>query len=170
MFPSPTAALEKELESLVSIRFQDCDPFRHLNNARYIDYFLNAREDHLTEHYQFRLFELMETHGQGWVVTKNQIAYLAPANMTEQVLIRTRLIEATERGLVVEGQMLDAAGRQLKAVIWIEFTFFDLATGRASRHPAELLEFLQSVRVDGAFDPNGFNDRIGALRGEYRRG
>ena len=28
-------------------RFSDCDPFGHLNNARYIDYFINAREDHL---------------------------------------------------------------------------------------------------------------------------
>jgi acyl-CoA thioester hydrolase len=30
--------LSKELESTAVIRFQDCDPFGHLNNARYIDY------------------------------------------------------------------------------------------------------------------------------------
>ena len=31
--------LKKELESEAFIAFGDCDPFRHLNNARYIDYF-----------------------------------------------------------------------------------------------------------------------------------
>ncbi len=30
-------------ESKVLIRFSDCDPFNHLNNARYIDYFINAQ-------------------------------------------------------------------------------------------------------------------------------
>lgn len=41
----------KELESIAVARFQDCDPFSHLNNARYIDYFLNAREDQLALFY-----------------------------------------------------------------------------------------------------------------------
>ena len=31
----------------MTVRFQDCDPFGHLNNARYIDYFLNARQDQI---------------------------------------------------------------------------------------------------------------------------
>ena len=39
--------LEKTIESKVKIRFPDCDPFNHLNNSKYIDYIINAREDHL---------------------------------------------------------------------------------------------------------------------------
>ena len=41
----------KVLESNMKIRFQDCDPFNHLNNAAYLNYFMNAREDHLIENY-----------------------------------------------------------------------------------------------------------------------
>ena len=37
--------LPKELESEVVARFQDCDPFGHLNNARYMDYFINIPAD-----------------------------------------------------------------------------------------------------------------------------
>jgi acyl-CoA thioester hydrolase len=37
------ASLEKVPESEALIRFPDCDPFNHLNNSRYIDYFINAR-------------------------------------------------------------------------------------------------------------------------------
>lgn len=29
----------KETESRVVVRFQDCDPLQHLNNAKYFDYF-----------------------------------------------------------------------------------------------------------------------------------
>ena len=32
------------LQSTVKIRFQDCDPFNHLNNAAYLNYFVNARD------------------------------------------------------------------------------------------------------------------------------
>jgi len=38
----------KILQSTYQVRFQDSDPFRHLNNARYLDYFVNAREDQNT--------------------------------------------------------------------------------------------------------------------------
>ena len=34
--------MEKVLKSRAKVRFQDCDPFNHLNNARYIDYFLKV--------------------------------------------------------------------------------------------------------------------------------
>ena len=46
-----------ELESTAVIRFQDCDPFGHLNNARYIDYFLNARQDQIAAAYGLALYE-----------------------------------------------------------------------------------------------------------------
>ncbi|MEM8567925.1 MAG: thioesterase family protein, partial [Bacteroidota bacterium] len=48
--------LMKTLESIHTIRFPDCDPFNHLNNARYIDYFINAREDHELQHFNFNAY------------------------------------------------------------------------------------------------------------------
>ena len=32
--------LPNTLQSTVKIRFQDCDPFNHLNNAAYLNYFV----------------------------------------------------------------------------------------------------------------------------------
>ena len=43
-------------ESKTTIRFHDCDPFRHLNQARYLDYFVECREDQLREHYGLDMF------------------------------------------------------------------------------------------------------------------
>jgi acyl-CoA thioester hydrolase len=44
------------LRSTKKIRFQDCDPFNHLNNGRYVDYYINSREDQLLENYNIDLF------------------------------------------------------------------------------------------------------------------
>ena len=51
----------KTPSSLFKIRFNDCDMFGHLNNARFIDYLINARQDHLKEHYDFIiLYDVIE--------------------------------------------------------------------------------------------------------------
>src|SRR3989338_5688897 len=85
--------MEKKPTSRVKIRFQDCDPFNHLNNGRFLDYFFNAREDHLTEHYNLDIFTQLKKTGCAWVVASNQIAYLKPAMVAEEVVIETKLIE-----------------------------------------------------------------------------
>ena len=49
--------MDKILSTKIKIRFQDCDPFNHLNNAKYIDYFLNVREDQILENYNIDAFK-----------------------------------------------------------------------------------------------------------------
>src|SRR5215212_4691703 len=104
--------LPTQLDSIATIRFQDCDPFRHLNNARYVDYFINARTDQVLEHYGLELIRDGQT--ESWVVNKSKLAFIAPATLGEKVLIRTRLIGASDKTLTVEGIMLNEEGRRLK--------------------------------------------------------
>ena len=164
-----TVPLLKELESTALVRFQDCDPFGHLNNARYIDYFMNARQDQLARDYGFDIFGVARQTNEGWVVSKTQIAYLAPARMTETVRIRTRLIHISDSTLVVEGLMLDQDATQLKSVAWIEFTFVSLSSGRRVQHSPDFMQKFGAVVVEGVYDSQGFHARVEALRGEYRR-
>src|SRR5687767_12982302 len=109
-----TAAFVKEPESIMLARFQDCDPFGHLNNARYIDYFLNARQDQIAQFYNLRTYE--PGMQASWVIRKTQIAYVRPVQAMEEILIRTRLIHFDETSLVVEGLMLDRDDKYLKAL------------------------------------------------------
>jgi acyl-CoA thioester hydrolase len=162
-------SLEKQLESSAVIRFQDCDPFRHLNNARYVDYFMNAREDQVAQYYDFHIFDVAQQTNHGWVVTRNHTAYLSPAMMQEQVLIRTQLVHMTGKNLVVEGQMLDKAAQRLKAVTWIEFTFVNMLTGRSAEHPEDMMQFFGNVVVEDVFTPDGFNRRVDELKAQFRR-
>jgi acyl-CoA thioester hydrolase len=156
--------LVKEPESTAVIRFQDCDPFGHLNNARYIDYFMNARTDQIAEYYGLQL--LQEGGSKSWVVTKSQIAYFIPAKLMESVRIRTRILHAAERSLLVEGLMLDEQARHLKALLWMEFTYVDLNTGRSSQHPRDLMQLLNSLRIDGT--EQSFEARAESLRAQFR--
>src|SRR5687767_8499719 len=92
----------KTWESKSLIRFPDCDPFNHLNNARYIDYFINAREDQIMAHLNFNIYHYAAQKGSGWVVSKNQIAYLKPAFLMETVIIDSKILRLGEKDLHVE--------------------------------------------------------------------
>lgn len=158
IFP-PMSEPVKEPESRASIRFQDCDAFGHLNNARFLDYFINAREDHLAQAYGFSLHGMARETGCNWLVTRHQIAYLAPAMLGEQVLIKTSLRRYTDQAALMEGRMYDAAGSRLKALLWTEFTYVSLSNGRAAKHPPRILEFLESILNREESFPDDFTAR-----------
>ncbi|MHB8627685.1 MAG: acyl-CoA thioesterase [Aggregatilineales bacterium] len=159
--------LLKELESTAVVRFQDCDPFQHLNNARYIDYILNARDDQLVRFYNFNIFEHGKIANASWVVTKHQIAYLHPATVMEEVIINTWLVQMTETTLVIEGIMFDKNVKRPKAVAWMEFTYISLATGRTAKHPDDLMQFFSAVCVEDHYQADGFNQRVETVKSQY---
>lgn len=136
---------EKILTSKTRIRFQDCDPFNHLNNAKYIDYFINAREDQIEKHYGLDIFEITKTDNVGWVVASNQIAYISPAFTMETVCIRSKLIEFSDKSLVVEMTMWNDEQTKLKALMWVKFIHVDLRTQTANKHSEEFMSLFASV-------------------------
>jgi acyl-CoA thioesterase FadM len=122
------------------ITARDCDVFGELHQSRYIDLFLEAREQHLLAAYDFDPYEYTRETGHGWVATHSQIVYLQPARFREVVLIMTRLLAMTGSGLAVEFVMYDADQASLKAVMWSDFRAFDILTGRFAAHGAGFQE------------------------------
>jgi thioesterase-3 len=137
--------MEKILQSISKVRFQDCDPFNHLYNTRYLDYFLNAREDQLLDAYNLDVFREMKGKSLVWVVSGHQICYLKPAFMGEYVLIDSQLIEVTPRSLVVEMRMWDESKTNLKSILWTKFTYFNITTQRAALHSDEMTGIFKEV-------------------------
>ena len=136
------------LESYYTVRFSDCDPFRHLNNARYIDYFLNAREDHLRDYYQMELSSFYKK-GIGWVVMRHDITYLRPASLSEKICIRTGLLSTGSEHLLAEMLMMDESKKQLKALLHTHFIPISLSTGKKEAHSAEFLAFISDKVIPG---------------------
>jgi acyl-CoA thioester hydrolase len=155
--------VQTTLETQALIRFPDCDPFNHLNNARYLDYFMNAREDHLMR-MDFNVYEVAREERVSWVVGRHQIAYLRPATLMETVVIDSALLAWRERDLLVEMRMWNQQKSELKALLWSTFVHVDMRTGRSISHSdvftAKFTPYLQPLG-----DAMTFDERIAQLRG-----
>ncbi|MBJ6116660.1 acyl-CoA thioesterase [Pontibacter sp. BT310] len=158
-------SLPKYPESASLIRFEDCDPFGHLNNGRYTDYFLNAREDQLRENYNLDIYRHMQAAGKAWVVTSNQMAYLREAKLMEKVTIRTCLRWFTDTDIMMEALMLDKKTGKIKSVAWMRFSYIDVKIGKKTRHEDHLLELFGKVAILGeGKDLLMFEERVKELR------
>lgn len=154
--------LPKVVESKTKIRFQDCDPFNHLNNGSYINYFINHREDAILEHYNLDMFDMAKRTGKSWVSSSNQIAYLKPAFLMETVTISSQLFRKTESELYVEMRMYNENKTQLKAVIWCGFTHFNLLEQKRAIHAEDMNTLFESILQP--IDAITFEERLLQIR------
>lgn len=137
--------LKKLLESEMKVRFHDCDPFNHLNNSRYIDYFMAARTDQLLDNYSFDLNVIAQEQGIGWVTAQTQISYLSPASVMEEVLIQSRLLSFSDRSLLFEGIMYSKDKAYIKAVMWTRLVHFNLVARQSATHPDQMMALFKQV-------------------------
>ncbi len=153
--------MNKILESKTKIRFQDCDPFKHLNNSKYIDYLINAREDQLIENYNFDYLNIAQTQGVGWVTGSNQIAYLKSANLSEIVTIQSQIIKLTPLSTLVEFRMYSEDKIELKSVMWSNFIHISMETMRSKKHSEVFMNLFESIHLP--IKESTFEERIKVL-------
>ena len=156
-------SIKKLWESKTLIRFPDCDPFNHLNNARYLDYFINAREDHSVAYLNFNIYHFAANHGLSWVVTKNQIVYLKPALLMETVVIDSTMLELKEREILVEMKMWNEPKEKLKSVLWTNFVHVNLKTQKPERHSPQLMDLFKPFE-NPLPQKISFDERVEQLR------
>lgn len=155
--------MQKLLESSMKVRFHDCDPFNHLNNSRYIDYIMTARGDQLIDAYGFDIYQLAIKEGIGWVSAQTQISYLAPALVMETIFVQTRLIQVSEKSLLLEALLWNDNKTVLKSVMWTKLVHFHLQTQRSILHSEALLKFFEKI-VDPPPVKLTFEERVKQLR------
>lgn len=135
----------KILTSSTKIRFQDCDPFNHLNNGRYIDYFINQREDQILNGYGLDIFKMIREEKIGWVVSNTQLAYLFPAFTMEEVAFESQTIEYSKKHLKAEIRMFNKDKTSLKSVAWMTFVHFDLKLNKTTEHSTKMMNLLKEI-------------------------
>ncbi|MEX2565949.1 MAG: acyl-CoA thioesterase [Cyclobacteriaceae bacterium] len=141
----PEKHYPKETESRVVIRFQDCDPLQHLNNAKYFDYFFNAREDQVPKLYGVEMIDFIRKYNAAWVVYNHNISYIRPAKVGEWVRIMSRVIWHDHHSLVVEYYMTDDNKEELKTLMWTTMRYVDVKEGRSTDHKGAVKAFLKAV-------------------------
>lgn len=153
--------MEKEFSSTFKIRFADCDPIGHLNNVKYLEYMLNAREDHVEQFYGFTYEQYTRETGYTWVTIQNEIAYLKEVRYNSTVEITSKTIAINEMTSVVELLMKDQNGT-VHAVFWLTVIYFNMKTRRAEMMSAESLENFSKFLVE--LDQKTFKERVACLR------
>ncbi|MEI6866663.1 acyl-CoA thioesterase [Flavicella sp.] len=158
--------LPKVIESKKKIRFQDCDPFNHLNNGRYVDYYINAREDQALENYNIDFFKTIEEEGLGWVIANNQVCYLKPVFTMETVVIESQLIGYSLKHFQIEMRMWNADKTILKSAAWFTFVPFNLRTNKVQIHQEKYTKIFREVLLE--VPEKTFENREMYFRGRQR--
>ncbi len=156
----PSKNYPKQTESRVVIRFQDCDPLRHLNNAKYFDYFFNAREDQVPKLYGLEVVDMIRTFKAAWVVYNHNISYVRSAMVGEWVRIMSRVIWHNHNTIVVEYFMTDDSKKQLKTVLWSTMRYVTLAEGKSTDHVGAVADFLKATSLNLDFESMNIKDRV----------
>ncbi len=152
----------KEVSTRAKIRFADCDPIGHLNNVKYLEYMLNAREDHVEEQFGFTYEEYTRKTGYTWIAIQNEIAYLREVRYNNTVIISSKLIELNDRTSKVEITMTSLDGQTTHAVLWISTIYFNMKTRKSENMPQESKDLFQKHLFE--LDQQNFSDRVHQLR------
>ncbi|UOE40806.1 acyl-CoA thioesterase [Chryseobacterium suipulveris] len=154
--------MEKELSSVVKVRFSDCDPIGHLNNVKYLEYMLNAREDHVEKGYGFTYEEYTRKTACTWITVQNEIAYLKEVRYNAKVIITSKTIEIGDRLSKVEIIMKSEDGKTIHSVLWLTVIYFDLKTRKSLPHPEDTKKLLTRFLTE--LPEKDFQSRVAALR------
>ena len=154
--------MDKEISTKVKIRFSDCDPIGHLNNVKYLEYMLNAREDHVEEGYGFTYEEYTKKTGCTWITIQNEIAYLKEVRYNSKVVISSKTIEISDRISKVELLMKSEDEKTIHCVLWITVIYFNMKTRKSDVHPEETKNLFRKFLVD--LDQKDFQSRATFLR------
>ena len=157
--------MDKEFSSTVKIRFADCDPIGHLNNVKYLEYMLNAREDHVEQNYGFTYEQYTKETGCTWVTVQNEIAYLKEVRYNSTVNITSKTVFVNDITAVVELLMKDENGT-VNAVFWLTVIYFNMKTRRAEKMPEATLSKFAHFLVE--IDHKTFQERVAFFRNQNK--
>jgi YbgC/YbaW family acyl-CoA thioester hydrolase len=159
--------MNKNPNSIYKIRFNDCDMFGHLNNSRYLDYLINAREDHLKEEYDFDMNKYYK-NDLAWVISTHEIAYVRPAMYNEMVVIQSTLLYIEKEFLHVETIMMNESKTHLKAIMRTKLIPINIKTGKKEPHQPEFMDWAKKLENEEIEKELTLQDRTKQLLAAFK--
>lgn len=109
----------------IQTRFNDVDMFGHINNAIYIQYFDLGKY----EYFQSLSDVPFGSEPTAPVVANINVDFLAPAYITDELTVTTRIESIADSSMVMRQEITDAKGT-VKCTARTVMVNIDLATGR----------------------------------------
>ena len=111
----------------IEVRYGDLDPQGHVNNAKYLTYFEQARVHYLI---QLGLFSRDQSFMEiGVVIADIHIAYHAPTHYQDNIKVGVKTIKLGGKSIVLEQCVMDADTGKIMAegkVVMVTFDYKEL--------------------------------------------
>lgn len=126
-------------ETALAVRPDDIDMNQHVHASRYQDYLMAARYDQMERCYGMSM-DAFVALGFGWFVHSFHIDYKRALKMGDRFRVLTWVEEFLGDGVVVRFEMKRDPGGKSCCSGWSRYTLIQLASGRASPLPPEIIE------------------------------
>ncbi|KEO73872.1 acyl-CoA thioesterase [Anditalea andensis] len=166
----PEKHYPKETESRIVVRFQDCDPLQHLNNAKYFDYYFNAREDQVPKLYGVEMMDFIRKYKSTWVIYNHNISYVRPARVGEWVRIMSRVLWHDHNTAVIEYYMTDDDRRELKNLMWTTLKYVTIAEGKVADHQGAVIDYLKAISLQMDISDMTIAHRVKTIKAYLQKG
>ena len=118
----------------IQVRYGDLDPQWHVNNARFLTLFEQARVSYLMH---LGLFDGRSFFDLGVIVADAHIAYRAPIFLDQKVQVGVRVASIGNKSLRIECQIEDADSRAVLATAEFIMVAYDYRAQSSVPVPAE---------------------------------
>ena len=122
----------------IKIRGYHLDVYQHVNNARFLEFFEEARWSHY-EHYPPSLFV---DNGWGFVVVNINVDYKHPALLGNELIIETKLVKIGDRSATLRQEATISSSGKLSAAADVTFVMLDLNTKQVLPIKGKLFDVL----------------------------
>jgi acyl-CoA thioester hydrolase len=122
---------EPLLRLRVAVRFSDCDPLGHVNNAVYLTYLEQARIVLWRHQLGFQSRRMVEggSRGEGFILARAEIDFRSQAHDGDELEVRLSLAGFGRSSATYEYEIVDIPTRRLVAAAKTVQVWFDYDTG-----------------------------------------
>jgi acyl-CoA thioester hydrolase len=130
----------------LQVRFSDCDPMGHVNNAKYLTYLEQARILLWGKQLGFSSRRAAEggSRGVGFILARAEIDFRAQAHDGDELEVRLSLADFGQTSAVYEYEVVDLSEGQVVATAKTVQVWFDYDAGRPMPITEELKRTLST--------------------------
>ena len=125
----------------LDVRFRDCDPMGHVNNAVYLTYLEQARFAHWRSLWGFGTPQLPPGY-PGVILARVECDYRRPASYGETLEVRLTIAELGRTSFRYEYEIVDEQGRTVLEAKTVQ-VMYDYAAEKPIAIPDEIRRLLQ---------------------------
>jgi acyl-CoA thioester hydrolase len=126
----------------IEVRFRDCDPLGHVNNAAYLTYLEQARLYYWRSRWGFGAENLSASPGV--IMARAEIDYRLPARYGQTLEVRIDLAAVGRTSFTYDYEILDEQGQTVASARTVQ-VMYDYATGRPVPIPADIRAKMQNT-------------------------